>query len=334
MNTNKKELIIESFQKMDSTMLEILLDDNKTYQDAAKEVFLEKINDAFSKLNKSGDTFLLSYEGFCNSEECSNKGCKGYSFIGNKSKKHIDLIFEELDDDINDIYHCSGFKTKDTSVETESLIYIDIKNDEKADFKPSIDFLIKSQKCKLAYEELIQYQNKVIDKEVYLVWLEKFHHLYKSFDLPPFFYSEFDKFHTLYYRINELNDFLQSTDFAREAVTDFQNIDKYNEPQLLKWLIKYEKIGENLTLFLFEDIDFENPEKSEYFVVDNFKISTSDFICVAKFKFMFDEHYWNMLEKYSTFSEEETIRYINENDEISKYISSLSYHLDKKGIQL
>ena len=41
-----------------------------------------------------------------------------------------------------------------------------------------------------------------------------------------------------------------------------------------------------------------------------------------------------MLKKYSTFSEEETKRYINENDEMSKHISSLSYHLDKKGIHL
>lgn len=334
MTNSKKKLIIESFQKMDWNMLDILLDDNKTYQDAAKEVFLEKLNAAFSKLKKYGDTFLLSYEGFCNSEECSNKGCKGYSFVGNKSKKHIDLIFEELDDDINDIYHCNSFETNDTTAETENLIYIDVKNDEKADFKPSIDFLIKSQKCKLAYEELIQYQNKVIDKEVYLVWLEKFHYLYKSFDLPPLFYSEFDKFHTLYYRINELNDFLQSSDFAKEAVIDFQNIDKTNEPQLLKWLIKYEKTGSNLTLFLFEDIDFEYPEKSEYFVVDNFKISTSDFIHIAKFKFLFDEHYWTMLEKYSTFSDEETTRYLNENNEMSEHISSLTYHIDKRGIEL
>ena len=41
---NKKNLIVESFKKMDCDMLEILLDENFTYQDAKKEVFLEKIN--------------------------------------------------------------------------------------------------------------------------------------------------------------------------------------------------------------------------------------------------------------------------------------------------
>jgi hypothetical protein len=246
------------------------------------------------------------------------------------------LIFEELDNDVNDIYHCNGFKNNDISVETENLISIDIKNDEKADFKPSFDFLIKSQKCKLAYEELTQYQATIIDKDVYLVWLQKFYYLYISFDLPPYFYSEFDKFHTIYSRINELKEFLQSSDSAKEAVKEFQTIDKSNETQLLKWLIKYEQTGNNLILFLdiYWDFNFENPEKSEYFEVDVLKIKTSDFIHIAKFKFLFDEHYWIMLEKYTTSSTEETTRYINENGEMTNFNNSLSYHIDKRGIQL
>jgi hypothetical protein len=334
MKNSKKEFIIGSFQKMDWNMLDILLDENKTYQDAKKDVFLEKIEEAFSILKRHDDTILLPYEGFCNSEECSNKGCKGYSFVGNNSKQHIDLIFEELDDDINDIYHCSHFKTNDISVETENLIAIDIKNDERADFKPSIDFLIKSQKCKSAYEELYQYQNKIINKEVYIEWLDKFYNLYKSFDLPPFFYSDFNKFHNLYYKISLLNDFLQSSNLAKNAIKEFQTIDKNNEQQLLKWLIKHEETGDNLTLFLYEDIDFEYPEKREYFEVENLKIDTSDFKYIANFKFHFDEHYWNMLEKHTTFSNEESIRYLNENNELSSYVSSLSYHLNKRGYKL
>jgi hypothetical protein len=334
MKNSKKELIIKGFQYMDCEMLDILLEDNKTYQDATKKVFIEKINEAFSKLKKFGDTFLIPYQGFCNYQVCNNRGCRGYSFVGNKSNKHIDLIFEELDNDVNDIYHCNGFKNNDISVETENLISIDIKNDEKADFKPSFDFLIKSQKCKLAYEELTQYQATIIDKDVYLVWLEKFYQLYKSFNPLQIPYVEFNKFYWLYYRINELKDFLETSDYAKEAVKEFQTIEKSNEPQLLKWLIKYEKTADNLTLFLYEDLDIEYPEKSEYFEVDVLKIKTSDFIHIAKFKFLFDEHYWIMLEKYTTSSTEETTRYINENGEMTNFNNSLSYHIDKRGIQL
>ena len=336
MENDIKASIIESFQKMDWDMLAVLLDNNKTYQNATKEVFLEKLNVAFLELKQNGDTFLLSHKGFCNFDETPNKVCKGYSFVGNKSKKHIDLIFDELDNNINDIYHCSVFKTNDKTVETESLIWIDIMNDERADFKPSIDFLIKSQKCKLAYDELIQHQNIVIGKEVYLVWLEKFCHLKKSFDLQAFNYAGFDKFYWLYNRIDELKHYLQSDDFAKEALKEFQSIDKNNERKLLKWLVKYEKTSDALImlLYLFEEIDFENLEDNAYFKVDGLKIKTLDFKCLAKFRFLFDNHYWNMLEKHTTFTKEETTRHMNENNEMSNYINSLSYHLDKRGVEL
>lgn len=272
----------------------------------------------------------------CNFDECPNKGCKGYSFVGNKSKKHIDLIFDELDANINDIYHCRGFKTNDKTVKAESLIGIDIMNDERADFRPNNDFLIKSQKCKLAYDELIQYQNIVIGKEVYLVWLEKFYHLKESLNLQAFNYAGFDKFYWLYNRIEELKDYLQSDDFAKEALKEFQSIEKNNELKLLKWLVKYEKTGDALVmlLYLFEEIDFENLEDNAYFKVDGLKIKILDFKCLAKFRFLFDNHYWNMLEKYTTFTKEETIHHMNENNEMSNYINSLSYHLDKRGIEL
>ena len=41
-----------------------------------------------------------------------------------------------------------------------------------------------------------------------------------------------------------------------------------------------------------------------------------------------------MLEKYITFTKEETTHHMNENNEMSNYINSLSYHLDKRGIKL
>ena len=100
----------------------------------------------------------------------------------------------------------------------------------------------------MAYEELNQYQNKILNKELYVEWLDKFYNLYKSFDLPPFFYSDYNKFHNLYYKISLLNDFLQSSNLAKDAIKEFKTIDKNNEQQLLKWLIKHEETGDNLCL--------------------------------------------------------------------------------------
>ena len=331
---SRKKLIIESLQKMDSNMLDVLLDDSLTYQNATKEIFLEKINEAFLELKSHGDTFLSANKGTCNSRLCNNKGCKGYSFVGNNSKRHIDLIFEEFNEEVKDIYHCNGFHIDNKNVETENLIHIDILHDEKADFKPSIEFLIKSQKCNLACEELNQYRDTIIDKNVYLEWLEKFYPLFTSLNMLHVDYTEYSKFYWLYYRINELKEFLECDTLSKEAIRKFLTIDLKTDFQLLKWLIKYEKTSNELTLFLYEEIDFEFPENSDFFIVDGFKINTSEFKHIAKFKFLHDKHYCEMLEKYTTFSNEETRKYKNENSKMSAKLYSLAHHLTKRGIDL
>lgn len=53
MPRQKKDLIVNSFQKMDLDMLEVLLDNTRTYQEATKEVFLQKISGAFQKIKGS-----------------------------------------------------------------------------------------------------------------------------------------------------------------------------------------------------------------------------------------------------------------------------------------
>lgn len=194
MTKNKTELILESFQNMNLSMLNVLLDDKRTYQEVVKAVFIEKLDKAFTRFKDNGDTQLWSYKGVCNSTTCANKGCVGYAFIGNNSMHHLDLIFDELSDDVNDIYQCFTFDLIDKSVVTEDLIYINIKHDEEAGFKPSIDFLIKSQQCNLACDELLRLKNTIIYKEVYVPWIENHYKLYKSFDLPPIFYTDFNKF--------------------------------------------------------------------------------------------------------------------------------------------
>ncbi len=93
---SKKETILKSFSNMDIAMLEIILDDSRTYQDATKETFLQKLHEVFIKFKSNNDESLIPYSGKCVSGEC-NKGCKGYSFVGNNSSNHTDFIFEETE---------------------------------------------------------------------------------------------------------------------------------------------------------------------------------------------------------------------------------------------
>lgn len=159
----------------------------------------------------------------------------------------------------------------------------------------------KIQKCQLAYEELIQCQNMVIDKRIYCAWLEKHSELKQSLNISlATNNTDIGNFFWLYDGITDLKEFLQSDDFAKQAIQEFQTIEKSNEQQLLKWLVKYEKTGRNLTLFLYEYYEDDFPKDIPYYKISNLMIDKSDFKNIAEFKFLFDECYWNTLEKYNT----------------------------------
>ena len=321
-------------------MLDVLLEETKTYQDATKELFLEKVEEAFKKFKNNGDVHLLRYNGVCVSQFCPNIGCNGFSFIGNKSDKHLDLIFEISEEDVLDIYHCHGFQTHDRNKDSDfdddydfriESIEIDIKKDEEANFIPTVDFLIRQQKCKSAYEELLPYQNEVIGTDLYLPWLEKHAEIFEQLSSFSSNYTWVDEFHLLYYRLNEVNEYLLNRSEAKKAIEEYHQLNN-EEINLLKWLLQYDLLRGSLMLFLYQEIDFEFPEKTPYFDIGCFKINMLDFEDVAKFIFLFDQRQNEMWNKYLTISEEEYNQALDENNDISEDYYSLSYHLKKRGI--
>ncbi|WP_231749413.1 hypothetical protein, partial [Polaribacter sp. BAL334] len=111
--------------------------------------------------------------------------------------------------------------------------------------------MIKSQNYNKAFDELMKFQHDIIDKKIYVHWLKKYYFLYESFGLSDSLFSNLKKFNSLYYEISELKDFLKSNKSAKKAIKEYNTLDIHNELELLKWLVKYEKIGENLILFLY-----------------------------------------------------------------------------------
>lgn len=73
-----------------------------------KEVFLNKLKGAFETFKNEKDQKLNYYPGVCNSNECTNTGCKGYTFVGDTSGASLDLIFDEKNGEVNDIYYCNS----------------------------------------------------------------------------------------------------------------------------------------------------------------------------------------------------------------------------------
>lgn len=109
-------------EKMDIEMIDAFLDDDITYQDMEKYLFISKLQLAFISFASFGDTYLLSVEGMCNN---CDKTKSGFTFIGNNSHNYMSIIFDTKDNKIADLYECSDFKNKQGKVLRRRRIYID-----------------------------------------------------------------------------------------------------------------------------------------------------------------------------------------------------------------
>ncbi len=122
------DAVLYFLQRLDCSMLKLILDDSITYQNFEKTLFIKKLDAALDEFIEAGDTYLNRYKGFCNSKRCNYK-CKGYSFVGNNSRNYFDLIIDVKDEVVNDIYECFSFKCEDEGIHKNEHIVIDKSDD-------------------------------------------------------------------------------------------------------------------------------------------------------------------------------------------------------------
>ena len=121
------DIVLYYFTLMDVDMINDLLDNDRTYQDFAKDKFILKLDYAFTRFKEMGDDYLTHFSGTCESGICVNANCKGYSFVGNHSKNNMNLIFDIKNGHVLDIYDCQLFKTDVTNNRRKATICIDEK---------------------------------------------------------------------------------------------------------------------------------------------------------------------------------------------------------------
>ena len=120
---NQADAVIYFFQRLDIEMVSDILEDNRTYQDFEKSLFVHKLGNAFGEFIKAGDTFLQCHTGFCNSKLCNYK-CSGLSFTGNFSGNYLDMIIEIKDSIVQDMYECSEFKMQVKGIKKNERIVL------------------------------------------------------------------------------------------------------------------------------------------------------------------------------------------------------------------
>jgi len=117
------DAVVYFFTKMDSEMISSLLDDQLTYQDYSKHLFVRKLGDLFFEFSQLGDFLLLVEKGECYGCSC---GLSGYSFIGNKSRSFVDIVFmSDEKGNITDIYECGEFFNKRSKYRKKNKLYLD-----------------------------------------------------------------------------------------------------------------------------------------------------------------------------------------------------------------
>ena len=122
----QEDAVLYFLQRLDVDMVNTLLDDGRNYQDMEKDIFIRKLGYAFDEFLDCGDTFLNCLSGKCDAVMCNFK-CSGYSFTGNNSGKHLDLIVEKsTEGNVLDMYECRFFlidgNTKTNDYETRVRI--------------------------------------------------------------------------------------------------------------------------------------------------------------------------------------------------------------------
>lgn len=305
MSKTKKDYILKGIQEMNISMLEIVLNEEKTYMGAQKEFFIEKLEEVFNIMKEAGDTYLYRHKGFCKGCDCPNYGCEGYSFNGNKSRYNLEFLVDETKHEVENIRSCSYFEVEDEDVKIDFTLRVDIMEDERVDFNRSPGYLLLAQRYRLAYEELYQYKEVIIGKEIYGKWLKKHKALFEPLSMFSPSYRHRSLFFTLYKEFHKLNRFLSFSDRATQAIYDFSKLDLEKESELLRWLKNYEKEGSALVMFLYIDFDHRDPFKKTYFTVEGVKVKISDFIDVIRFYDLFGSYYWDLLDEDHTLRIEE-----------------------------
>lgn len=284
---------------MNTNMLSVLLDDSHTYMGLSLERFLEELDKAFQQLKENGDTELLVLPSKCGGA-CPNNGCGGYAFVGNVSKRHIGIVFEESEHDFIGANECSAIMPEDGQLDAESKLDIISYHT----FAESIMLPVNPEiaaACREAVYELLEDDGVLIfEKETYNAWKQRHFALSKSFNtLPMLMNSAYEEFHGIYGNIDYANKILEENALAHAALLEWPADAETNEMAIVRWLIKHEKLAEdvwdNSPHLEKDDI---TAMKAHHHIGHGLCLKREDFEHQWAFGVRYEEHYYRLEPKY------------------------------------
>lgn len=332
-DASRNEHIVKAFAEMNITALEIFLDDTKTYQDATKEVFLEKLEELFLAHKNIGDDYLIYYPGKCGAEHsrCDNCGKTGYRFVGNHSNNYFDFIFELAGQNISDIYDCSRFETTEIIKNLESKASLDFDEDERASFVKTPVYLSKVSTAREAFSEISTTPPQLLDFEQLSYWVDKYAILSEKigeFDIfEPI--MKWTPFVRLYSDLKEIKIYLDlNFKSIQNANTHYKTLK--TEQNYIDWIVNYYAVFDSSPADLKYSLTLEKSVVS--CKIDNkttLLFQGPEFLEAYHFSKNYNTKNEDMIKKYCVYNNEEYWEKFND-FYFKDDLSNLNYHLQQR----
>ncbi len=284
-NITQKEAFLKYLQRMDIEMIELILDDSITYFGASKKVFLQKLSYIFNQVKLGGEKGNLRIKQH-------KKRANTYYLLLKIFDYSNKFVIEEKEGNIIKIYDT---KIKVSKEDIEGICQLDLffGDDEKADFKPSNEYVMNLYRCTNAYEELVNGKIQILTSEDISQWLKKHSLLYEEVK-EDYLFFKYNDFRNLFFEFEYLWESLQSYNEVKVALKSFTDTDTAS---LHQWLVDYYELAFCRVLsFDFNCSDIDVANKTLYYH-PNFYFKGDDFLSIVEFCKLYKKHYDN----YRTF---------------------------------
>lgn len=328
------DAILYFLEQMDTEMIQMILENDKSIKYYDKSILIKKLSYAMETFFDKGDTHFVKQNGYCKSKTCNFK-CKGYSFIGNKSGFYTDVVFKETEDDYVDIFNCNNIQNEEENLEKIEVLFISILNVDKVNFPHNLEYALLGHRCEKAVYKLTRNQPTLLSRFDMKEWLKLNSKLLDEITLEIHgngFRSPFLDISSLFRYIFKA---LEWEDQVVNALLEFDLLEIENELDLLKWLVKHEKIG--LDTLMFVNLLFGcEMTKSGYYPLKydtNLLIDKNEFEVFSTFHSAHNDTYFEMIKKYKSDATNNTAyrSEVNLVDNDGKP-DALSYHLKNRGL--
>ena len=266
---------------MDIEMLEIILDDSIIYFGASKKVFLEKLSYIFNQVKLGGGKGYLRIKQH-------KKQTDTYYLLLQIFRYANKFIIEEKEGNIIKIYG-TKIKTSKDDIENLSPLEIFFGDDEKIEFKPSNEYVMKIYRCTNAYEELVNDKIQILTREDISQWLKKHTLLYEEVK-EEYLLFKYNDFRSLFFMFDYLLEELQNYNEVKMALKSFTDS---NVNSLHQWLVDYNRLAFCRVLSFessFSDIDVAN-KTLKYNYRSNIYFKGDDFLAIVKFNELYHKYY-------------------------------------------